>query len=63
MLADENDKSLRDHQQRLSIKEDELQCMTDRYHDMENRLTDSEKLVNTLKSEVRLWVCLFHVVR
>ena len=52
LLADESEKSLRDNQQRLSIKEDELQCMTTRCADLDSRLADSEKLTSNLRTEV-----------
>jgi len=52
MLADQGDKSLRENHQRLGIKEDELQCMTNRCQDLEGRLEGAEKMSNTLRSEV-----------
>ncbi|KAF6026416.1 CEP135 [Bugula neritina] len=52
MLADQGDKSLRENHQRLGIKEDELQCMTNRCQDLEGRLEGAEKVSNTLRSEI-----------
>lgn len=52
MLCDESEKSLRESQQRLCIKEDELQCMTGRCTDLESKLTEADKLTSNLRGEV-----------
>ena len=51
-LCDESERSLRDAQQRLSIKDGELQSMAVKCDEMAARLSDSDKLCSNLKNEV-----------
>lgn len=46
---------MRDSQQRLEIKESEIQSLTIRQEELMNRLSDSEKLSSNQKSEVSLY--------
>lgn len=54
VLSDESERSLRDTQQRLEVKERELQSANIKCDEISSRLNESERRVSNLQTEVSL---------